>query len=208
LILGSQVGPGGSTSPVAQISVVYTFVTNVFIYTGNWIKRELFLYADRTGDADQESTVFLACGLIYLNFTPSERWAEQRTTFRSSPVLTIFWILSLLFVLGAPFMPNSPSAAIPYYVVPALGTSMLGIGTVYWVIWAKLLPLMGFHIQHEIVQMPDGSERVKYKVSPATWSSSPELGDMDKANSDTASKTEEETATKIGASAFALVIAE
>ncbi|KAK0645905.1 amino acid permease-domain-containing protein [Cercophora newfieldiana] len=151
LILGSQVGPGGtSVSPVAQISVVYTFVTNVFIYTGNWIK------------------LFLACGLIYLNFTPSERWAEQRTTFRSSPLLTIFWILSLLFVLGAPFIPNNRDAAIPHYVVPALGTSMLGIGTLYWVVWAKLLPLMGFHIQHEIVQMPDGSERVKYKVSP-TW---------------------------------------
>lgn len=145
LILGSQVGPGGNASPVAQISVVYTFVTNVFIYTGNWIK------------------LFLACGLIYLNFTPSERWAEQRTTFRSSPLLTIFWILSLLFVLGAPFIPNNLNASIPHYVVPALGTSMLGIGTVYWVIWAKLLPLMGFHIQHEIVQMPDGSERVKYK---------------------------------------------
>lgn len=109
--------------------------------------------------------VFLACGLLYLNFTPSERWAEQRTTFRSSPLLTIFWIFSLLFVLGAPFIPNNRDAAIPHYVVPALGTSMLGIGTIYWLIWAKLLPLMGFHIQHEIVQMPDGSERVKYKVS-------------------------------------------
>jgi phosphatidylinositol 4-kinase B len=73
--------------------------------------------------------------------------------------------MSLLFVLGAPFIPNNRDAAIPHYVVPALGTSMLGIGTIYWVIWAKLLPLMGFHIQHEIVQMPDGSERVKYKVS-------------------------------------------
>jgi hypothetical protein len=112
------------------------------------------------------SLVFLACGLLYLNFTPSERWAEQRTTFHSTPLLTIFWILSLLFVLGAPFTPNNLIPAIPFYVVPALGTSMLGIGTVYWLIWAKLLPAMGFDIQHEIVQMPDGSERVKYKVSP------------------------------------------
>jgi len=40
LILGSQVGAGSRASPVGQISVVYTFVTNVFIYTGNWIKRK------------------------------------------------------------------------------------------------------------------------------------------------------------------------
>ncbi|KAK1756237.1 phosphatidylinositol 4-kinase-like protein [Echria macrotheca] len=130
----------------SQISTVYTFVTNVFIFTGNWIK------------------IFLALGLLYLNFTPSENWAAQRTTFRSSPILTIFWILSLLFVVAAPFIPNNLISAIPYYVVPVLGTGMLGIGVIYWLVWAKLLPLMGFDIQHEIVQMPDGSERVKYKL--------------------------------------------
>jgi len=170
LILGSQVGSGSQTA-ASQVSVVYTFVTNVFIYTGNWIKREssssssLFSFSSNQSMLIWDvSLVFLACGLLYLNFTPSERWAEQRTTFHSTPLLTIFWILSLLFVLGAPFTPNNLIPAIPFYVVPALGTSMLGIGTVYWLIWAKLLPAMGFDIQHEIVQMPDGSERVKYKV--------------------------------------------
>ena len=166
LILGSQIGSqsGSAASAVSQISTVYTFVTNVFIYTGNWIKRQRprdtfwrVWFADTI-------LVFLAVGLLYLNFTPSERWAEQRTTFRSSPLLTIFWIASLLFVLGAPFIKNNQLNAIPYWVVPTLGTSMLAIGMVYWLIWAKVLPLLGFHIQHEIVQMPDGSERVKYKV--------------------------------------------
>ncbi|KAK0621216.1 amino acid permease-domain-containing protein [Bombardia bombarda] len=129
----------------SQTSDVYTFVTNIFIYSGNWIK------------------FFLGIGLLYLNFTPSERWAEQRTTFRSSPVLTLFWIVSLLYVLAAPFVPNNFLAKVPFYVVPALGTSLLAIGTAYWLVWAKVLPAFGFHIQHEIVQMPDGSERVKYK---------------------------------------------
>jgi hypothetical protein len=42
LILGSQIGSqsGSAASAVSQISTLYTFVTNVFIYTGNWIKRE------------------------------------------------------------------------------------------------------------------------------------------------------------------------
>ncbi|KAL2126324.1 hypothetical protein VTI74DRAFT_1176 [Chaetomium olivicolor] len=129
----------------SRTSDVYVFVTNVFIYSGNWIK------------------VFLAVGLVYLNFAPSERWAEQRTTFRSSPLLTIFWIVSLLFVQAAPFIPNNFLNNIPFFVVPTLGTSLLAIGTAYWLGWAKLLPAFGYHIQHEIVQMPDGSERVKYK---------------------------------------------
>ncbi|KAK4169529.1 phosphatidylinositol 4-kinase-like protein [Cladorrhinum sp. PSN259] len=127
---------------------VYTFTTNVFTYSSNWIK------------------VFLGAGLVYLNFTPSERWAEQRTTFRSSPLLTIFWVVSLLFVQAAPFIPTNvgEAKAIPFFVVPTLGTSLLGIGTLYWLVWAKVLPAFGYSIQHEIVQMPDGSERVKYKL--------------------------------------------
>ncbi|KAK4039914.1 amino acid permease-domain-containing protein [Parachaetomium inaequale] len=124
---------------------VYGFVTNVFIYSGNWIK------------------LLLAVGLVYLNFAPAERWADQRTTFQSSPLLTIFWIVSLLFVQVAPFIENEFLQGVPYYVFPTLGTSLLVIGTAYWLVWAKLLPAFGYHIQHEIVQMPDGSERVKYK---------------------------------------------
>ncbi|GAB1320104.1 hypothetical protein MFIFM68171_10314 [Madurella fahalii] len=129
----------------SHTSDVYLFVTNVFIYSGNWIK------------------LLLGIGLVYLNFSPAERWAEQRTTFRSSPLLTIFWIVSLLFVQAAMFIENNLLLSVPFYVVPTLGTSLLALGTVYWLIWAKVLPAFGYHIQHEIVQMPDGSERVKYK---------------------------------------------
>lgn len=146
---------------------VYNFVTNVFIYSGNWIKRmSPFHHPSHTRLT--LPLVFLAIGLVYLNFAPSERWAEQRTTFRSSPLLTIFWIVSLLFVQVAPFIENNFLKRVPYYVFPTLGTSLLGIGTGYWLVWAKLLPAFGYHIQHEIVQMPDGSERVKYKVSLTT----------------------------------------
>lgn len=129
----------------SQTPDVYSFVTNVFVYSGNWIK------------------VFLGVGLVYLNFTPSERWAEQRTKVHISPMLVLLWIVSLLYVLAAPFIPNNLSGAVKFFVVPTLGTSLLVIGIGYWLVWAKMLPAFGFHIQHEIVQMPDGSERVKYK---------------------------------------------
>jgi phosphatidylinositol 4-kinase len=109
--------------------------------------------------------VFLGIGLLYLTWTPSERWKEQRTSFTSYPILTIFWIASLLFVIAAPFLQNDLLPSVPFYVVPTLGTSLLAIGTAYWFLWAKLLPMFGFHIQHEIEQLPDGSERVKYIVS-------------------------------------------
>lgn len=78
--------------------------------------------------------------------------------------MTIFWIISLLYVIGAPFIPNDFLSAVPFYVVPVLGTSLLVIGSLYWFAWAKLLPMFGFSIQHEIEQLPDGSERVKFTV--------------------------------------------
>lgn len=131
----------------AVASDSYTFVTNVFIYTGNWIK------------------LLIGAGLLYLTFKTSEGWREQRTTFRSYPLLTIFWITSLLYSVGAPFAPNRMIDAVPYWIVPTLGTSMLAIGVGYWMVWANLLPLIGFQIQHEVIQLPDGSERVKYVVS-------------------------------------------
>lgn len=78
--------------------------------------------------------------------------------------MTIFWTVSLLFVQASPFIPNRFLDTVPFYVVPTLGTSLLALGTLYWLVWAKVLPAFGYDIQHEIVQMPDGSERVKYKV--------------------------------------------
>lgn len=122
----------------------YTFVTALFIYTQTWVK------------------VSLGCGLLYLTYSPKENWKDQRTSFRSSPLLTVFWIVSLLYVIGAPFIPNDMLDSIPWYVVPVLGTSMFAIGAAYWGIWAKVLPLLGFHIIHQVEVLPDGSERVRY----------------------------------------------
>lgn len=89
--------------------------------------------------------------------------------------MTIFWILALLFVQVAPFIENDFLENLPFYVFPTLGTSLLVIGTAYWLVWAKVLPAFGYQIQHEVVQLPDGSERVKYKVSPVAKPSGPQF---------------------------------
>ncbi|KAL1895539.1 hypothetical protein Cpir12675_003177 [Ceratocystis pirilliformis] len=125
----------------------YTFMTNIFTYSDNWIK------------------LFLAIGLLYLTWTPREEWAKSRTTFRNYPPVTMFYALSLLFTLAVPFVPNKDLGQIPYWVVPTLGTGVLFIGAVYWLVWAKVMPFLGFHVQHEVEIMHDGSERVRYHVS-------------------------------------------
>jgi len=135
----------------SKTSDTYTFVTNIFIYSGNWVK------------------LFLGAGLLYLTFNSAEGWRaqqqEQGNKFKNWPPLTIFWMVTLLFSVAAPFIPNTQLASIPFWVVPTLGTSMLLIGTLYWLVWAKLLNLFGIHVGTEVQTLPDGSERVKYIVS-------------------------------------------
>ncbi|AEO68996.1 uncharacterized protein THITE_155652 [Thermothielavioides terrestris NRRL 8126] len=80
----------------------------------------------------------------------------------SSPMLSS-WGRSPRMSHAAPFIPNYFLVNVQFCVVPTLGTSLLAIGTVYWFVWARVLPAFGHHIQHEIIQMLDGSERVKYK---------------------------------------------
>jgi hypothetical protein len=149
----------------SSTSDTYTFVTNIFIYSGNWIKRKFTHLSQAMALLLTVDAVFLGGGLLYLTFKTSENWRDQRTTFKNYPLLTIFWMFSLLFSVAAPFIPNTQVASIPFWVVPTLGTSMLFIGTVYWILWAKVAPALGFHIQHEVILLPDGSERVRYIVS-------------------------------------------
>lgn len=134
---------------VLQMLDVYIFVINVFVYSLNWIK------------------IFFVVGLVYLNFMFLECWVEQRIIFWSLFLLMIFWMVLLLFVQVVMFILNQVfmMERLLYYVVFMLGMSLLVIGMVYWLIWVKVLFVFGYYIQYEIVQMFDGSERVKYKVS-------------------------------------------
>ncbi|KAF2746086.1 amino acid transporter [Sporormia fimetaria CBS 119925] len=125
---------------------VYPFVTNLSTYTQTWIK---FL---------------VGIGLLYLTFGSSSDWKAERTSLHAWPPTTVFWIISLLFVLLAPFMKNTTlTPTIPWYVVPTVGCCMLVAGTLYWVMWAKVLPaLMGYRIEPHKQVLADGSEVIKY----------------------------------------------
>ncbi|KAI0171910.1 amino acid transporter [Hypoxylon sp. FL1284] len=126
----------------------YPFLTNLQTYTQSIVK------------------TLIGVGLVYLVLSPGSSWKAQRTSFRTSPVLTIGWVCSLLFVLIAPFLPNNRvTPTIPWYVVPTVGMSVIAIGTVYWFCWFRLWPMLGWAIEAEVRTLPDGSERVRYSVS-------------------------------------------
>lgn len=110
--------------------------------------------------------VFIGIGLLYLTYSKTETWKEERKELHAWPLATAFWICFLGFSLLAPFFRNTTvSGSIPWYVFPTVGTVALPIGVIYWALWAKIWPMFGYAIEHEVKQLPDGSEVVIYKVS-------------------------------------------
>lgn len=111
--------------------------------------------------------VFVGAGLLYLTFASRSDWKLERTSLHAWPPTTIFWVISLLFVLFAPFIKNTTlTPTIPWYVIPTIGCSTLVVGTLYWMVWTKLLPaILGYKIEPVKQVLADGSEVIKYVVS-------------------------------------------
>ncbi|KAI3322954.1 amino acid transporter [Xylariaceae sp. AK1471] len=128
-----------------RTSDAYPFLTNLATYTQTIVK------------------ILIGVGLVYLVLSPSSNWVAQRTSLHTSPIATIAWVLSLLFILIAPFIPNDRvTPTIPWYVFPTVGISVIALATAYWFYWFKLWPLFGWAVETKIEPLPDGSERVKY----------------------------------------------
>jgi hypothetical protein len=150
-----------------RTSDAYPFLTGLFVYTQNMIKSK---YHWAEGCSRLTFPVAVGIGLIYLTYNKGEGWAQERTSFRAPLFTTVFWILSLTFALVGPFIKNDTlTPTIPWYTVPAVGWGTAGIGALYWFSWAKLWPLFGYSIQHEVEQLPDGSEVVRYTVSLTSY---------------------------------------
>ncbi|KAK4105153.1 amino acid transporter [Parathielavia hyrcaniae] len=100
----------------------YNFVVNLYTYPGAWIN------------------AFVAGGLIYLRLTKSENWSSPWQTY--PPVSAVYLFLNV-FLVVTPFVPpNSDWNAdgYPYYAFPLVGTGVLLLGGVYWLLWARVWP--------------------------------------------------------------------
>jgi hypothetical protein len=52
----------------------------------------------------------------------------------------------------------------PYFMAPVLGLSILGTGVVYWLVWAKFMPLLrGYRVEVTRTAGENGAERVEFR---------------------------------------------
>lgn len=108
--------------------------------------------------------VLIAAGLLYLTYSKRENWKNERTELHSWPIITIFWICSLTFVIITSFFHSSAlRQTIPSYIVPIVGSSVLIGGVLYWVAWAKVWPLLGIKTKRKSRERIGESEGTKLR---------------------------------------------
>jgi len=114
--------------------------------------------------------VFVAGALIhlYLNRT---KW-NWNPPFNASLPVAIFFLLSNIYLVVAPFVPptdgNSVYESLPYWLHCVVGFGIIFAGGIYWLIWAVILPRIGRYtlVREEVVDDIDGWERHVFKRVP------------------------------------------
>ena len=94
--------------------------------------------------------MFMSLGLIYLYLHPFSIHRNPQTwkpPFRATLPIAIFFLLSNIYLVVAPFVPPDEGQnvykSLPYYLHCVVGIGILLAGAVYWVVWAVILPKIG-----------------------------------------------------------------
>ncbi|KAK7208521.1 high affinity methionine permease [Myxozyma melibiosi] len=90
---------------------------------------------------------FVSFGLIYIYLNRS-KFPDFNPKLRATFPVVIFFFLSSIYLIAAPFVPPSdPSQnvydSLPYYLHAVVGIAIFGAGAAYWLLWAKILPYVG-----------------------------------------------------------------
>ena len=94
--------------------------------------------------------VFVAAALVHLYLHPFSIYRSPQTwspPFRASLPVVIFFLLSNIYLVVAPFVPPSQGQnvykSLPYYLHCVVGIGILVAGAFYWLVWAVILPRIG-----------------------------------------------------------------
>ncbi|CAG8951416.1 hypothetical protein HYFRA_00007331 [Hymenoscyphus fraxineus] len=114
--------------------------------------------------------VFVGAALVHLYLHPfsihrnPQQWNPP---FKATLPITIFFTLSNIYLVVAPFVPPTDGQnvykSLPYYLHCIVGIGIFVAGAIYWVVWAKILPrLGGYELVREVVVEGDGWGRAEF----------------------------------------------
>ena len=113
----------------------------------------------------------VAFGLLYIYWQKRKGLVEWDPPIKASIPIIIFFAFSSLYLIVAPYIPPTDGQTVyedlPYWIHPVVTWGVFGVGAVYWLLWAKVLPHFGgYRLVAKEVLGEDGFWRNKfYKIS-------------------------------------------
>ncbi|KAF2163176.1 hypothetical protein M409DRAFT_37327 [Zasmidium cellare ATCC 36951] len=115
---------------------------------------------------------FVALALLYLYWhRKTNGWTPP---FRATWPVALFFFLSNIYLVVAPFVPptdgNEIYKTLPYWLHCVVGWGIIAGGGVYWLIWAVVLPKVGKYelVREGYTEGIDGWERWRFVRRPLT----------------------------------------
>ncbi|KAH3675492.1 hypothetical protein WICMUC_002683 [Wickerhamomyces mucosus] len=116
---------------------------------------------------------FVGLGLLYLNVQKIRGKIEWNAPLKATIPVTIFFTLSSLYLVVAPYVPPTEDQkhavyeSLPYWIHCVTAWGIFGIGFVYWALWTQVLPRIGnYSLQSEEVLGEDGFWFTEIKKIP------------------------------------------
>ncbi|CAL3973330.1 hypothetical protein PZA11_005598 [Diplocarpon coronariae] len=100
------------------------------------------------------AAVAIALIVLYIQpFSASRNPQQWAPPVRATLPVAIFFLLSNIFLIAAPYVPPSAGQnvykTLPYWLHCVVGLGIFALGALYWVVWAKILPSIG---RYELVK--------------------------------------------------------
>lgn len=114
---------------------------------------------------------FVSAGLIWIYLTRSTRFPDWSPGIRATLPVTIFFFLSNVYLVIAPYIPPSAGQSVyhqlPYYLHCVVAIAIFAFGALYYLVWAVLLPRIGkYMLVKETVVDADGWSRSVFTRLP------------------------------------------
>ncbi|KAL4815451.1 amino acid/polyamine transporter I [Aspergillus spinulosporus] len=117
--------------------------------------------------------VFVSAGLVYIYLTKEKNFPNWAPGIRATLPVTIFFCLSNIYLVVAPYIPPSAGQSVyeelPYYLHCVVALGIFALGAIYYLVWAIAMPrLGGYVLVKETVVDADGWSRSVFTKMPVS----------------------------------------
>ncbi|KAF8253384.1 amino acid transporter [Wilcoxina mikolae CBS 423.85] len=127
----------------------YNLVTDLFVYGQTWM------------------FIVVSLGVLSLHHQSFRGWKPALFKYPVLVTIIAIYVPLNVFILVLSWWPatkeEEKKKAIPSIATPSVATGIIFFGLIYWVVFAKVLPALGYEVSSAPDELVDGSRIVTYK---------------------------------------------